>query len=204
MGVLIKEKWAEILVLIILIPFVVWSVNNTIDTGARIAVQESRTQQIIASLPELRTRVAHETIYGNFATALLVSDPFMKDSEWMTEIQLLNATNGQVTRYLTKMVDEDDTRQKWAIYGMSMTKDDRAMSFRAMENMATTVQVKTMVPPGIDPDASFVSSVPASEIQGVLGQVGAIERDIESAPGVRNWPSLMDSATTGALKPKQY
>lgn len=203
MGEWFKEKWVELLILAVLIPSVIAAVAWAFSTGERIAVQENRTQQILASLPELRTRVAHESVYGAFQTAVLVSKPFLRNDQWYIEVQLLDASGGAVTRFETKMADQTDLSSVWAIYGQSLSKDPRAASFDAMQDMATTVELTKMLPSAIDSKSSFVSYVPASEIEQVIQTTGATRQQRVSAPDVNTWPALVDATTSGLLKPEQ-
>lgn len=69
--------------------------------------------------------------------------------------------------------------------------------------MATTVKLTKMLPSSINERSSFVSYVPAREIESVIVQTGAVKQTEDAAPAVNNWPTLLDAATTGPLKPKR-
>ncbi|WP_404927139.1 hypothetical protein [Mesorhizobium sp. ORM16] len=202
MGEWFKEKWIELLILAIIVPSAIGGITWAFDIGAKLAVQENRTETILASLPELRTRVAHESIYGAFQTAVLVSQPYERNDQWFTELQLLDAANGKVTKFETKMTGPNDTDHVWAVYGKSLAKDPKAANFDAMQNMATTVDLTKMLPPTINSESSFVSYVPADQIETVIKTTGATEQNSIPAPDVNTWPTLLD-ATAGILKPQK-
>lgn len=203
MGSFLKDKWPDLVILAITIPFIGAAIIWALDTGERIAVQENRTEQIIASLPDLRTRVAHQSVYEDFRSALLVSEPYHSNDNWLTAIQVLNAETGDVSKYVAKMQNEDDSSKVWEIYGMSMAVDRTAISFSAMGEMATTVQVKDTIPSGINSDASLISNVHASEIEEILTVTGATKIGDDRAPNIRNWPALVNETRMGVLQPPQ-
>ncbi len=194
----IKKKWPELLILAIIIPFVGWFVSQTVDYGQRIAVQENRTAQIIASIPDLRTRVARLTTTQSFQTAILVSVPEVEADKWISEVSMIDNAAKQIVNYQIPLQNGKDFRTAFALYGLARGQDDMAIDFQRMKSIALTADITESVPLSIDANTSFLTSASAQSLESMLDELGAVQVQASSlSVPVLDWSDLMARARAG-------
>lgn len=197
---LVRRKWAEILILAIMIPSFGFLINFVVNYGERLARQEARTDSIIAALPDLRTRVAFESVYSAFKTALIVSKPYMQNASWKSDIHIVDAEHGKTKKYIVILKGRDDVGPLWTIAGSVQRLDNRAVPFSKMVGMGVTLKFKEYPPTFIDKETSFIVYKSAAKIESRLKYLGFKYNSGASVPKVRTWAKLLRALNSNQMK----
>lgn len=194
-----KEKWPELFIIVIVLGGFtsLWWQNWAFNE--RISRQKARTDNIIAALPDLRTRSAYESIYSNFRSAILLSKAREESGKWGMRIRVLDGIKGKASVYKVHVQNPDDLNFNWSLNAIVMQVDAKAINFKDMKSMGITLHYEKFPPDYLVLDSSFVMHVDASQIEGRLRILGAKRVGISTAPKIRTWPMLMDALESSRI-----
>jgi len=193
----LREKWPELLLVVIVIGGGGFLIGQTLDLRDRSIRQETRVDTIVAALPDLRTRVAIETIYSPFQSALFVSNPQKLGDAWNTTIQVVNPDLMQISSFKLATVAEADQQAALAALGLVFSSDAQAVTAEAAQSFALSSNYTGQLPRTIDPRLSIISATDPKILEEFLGTIGAQKYSTTSIPPVRNWVDLVDEVTAG-------
>src|SRR5262245_10826981 len=192
----LKQKWAEILILVILIPGFIWLLKLAWDQNSRIAALETRMAAFVNAMPELRRGIASAALNQPFRSVLIVSRPIPVGGSWEAQVEVLDPENGNITTYVAELEEAAKQMLQVNLIGSIKRLDSNALSFREMHEKESVVGVGDEGPPeAIDGDASFVSYKDAEEIKSALNIFGFQKRDVNPATGIETWPTLKQALT---------
>jgi hypothetical protein len=208
MGKYIKEKWAELLVGAILIPFIaaifaiVWTmrgdlskVDGTLDSVVH------RVNRIAEVLPDLRVRLAYEEINKTPKTLILSTTPYKKGDAWTVTLNIVDTTNGAKKIYSLQEINQKQA--KFAVAGLVYSIDATANSFTDMEKYSVDVKQAKFAPSIVEKSSSFVSYREPEEIAANLKILGYQPQEEKPSTFtityIRDWPSTVDALATGTV-----
>ena len=189
-----RQKWAEILILAIMIPAFGWLLKLAWDLNSRTATLETRMAAFVNAMPELRRGIAAAAINQPFRSAVIVFEPVAAGEAWEGKIEVLDAEEGDITTYVAKLGETTKQMLEVNLIGSVKRIDPNALSFREMQEKERVVGVTGAAPPpAIVGDASFVSYTDAKEIKSALIKTfGFRMKDVRQATGVETWPTLTE------------
>src|SRR5262245_48467475 len=187
----LKQKWAEILIIVITLPALLLLLKLAWDQNSRMVELETRMAAFVNAMPELRRGIASAAINEPFRSALIVSRPTTAGESWEAQVEVLDAEDGEITTYVTKLGQTTKQMLQVNLIGSIKRIDSNALSFREMQEKENAVGVGGEVPPAtIDGDASFVIYTDAEEVKSALKTFGFQKRDVNPATGMETWPTL--------------
>jgi len=190
----LKNKWAEILILVIIIPAFIWLLKLAWDQNSRIAALETRMVAFVNAMPELRRGIAAAAINQPFRSALIVRRPIASGEAWEAQIEILDAEEGSVRTYAAKLEKAAKEMLEVNLIGSMKRIDPNALNFQKMQENEREVGIGgESLPPAIDRDASFVSYTEPAEIKSALKMFGFQMTDVRPATGIETWPTLKEA-----------
>lgn len=197
----LKHKWAEILILVIMIPAFIWLLKLAWDQNSRTSALETRMAAFVNAMPELRRGIAAAAINHPFRSAVIVLQPVaaplkkvMPGEAWEAQIEILDVAKGDISTYTAKLDEASKEMLETNLIGSMRRIDPNALNFREMQENERVVGVGAEVlPSAINRDASFVSYTDPKEIKNALETFGFQMTDATSAIGVETWPALNEA-----------
>lgn len=190
-----RDKWAELLILIIMIPALValLKIGWTLET--RTAGLEARMKTFAKDTAELRVGIAAAAaVNQTFQSAIVVFQPEPKEDDWLMKVEVWDATEGKFSIFTAQL---DDRRKQLLDAGLvaSIKRVDLdALNFREMQEMARIVGIEERtLPRSIDRDDSFIVYAAPKEIEKELQSFGFQIIETRSAKGVNTWPALNEA-----------
>ncbi|MBI3453387.1 MAG: hypothetical protein HY057_11295 [Rhodospirillales bacterium] len=171
----------------------VWNTNSRqIQIDVELKNVTRRIDGMVSSIPEFRLRVAHEAVYGPFATAILVTDPIETSSGWTRSIFIVDAESGRVKKLTDRTVALPIEEKNLAFIGGMNRLDKGATSFAQLENFGVELKLAKYMPLGIDKDLSFISSKHPDQIDRAIKVFKATDDGYFNIDPTHNWATLVD------------
>ena len=128
----LKQKWPEILILVIMTPALMWLLKLAWEQNSRMIALETRLTAFVNAMPELRRGIASAAINQPFRSALIVFRPRAVGEVWEGKIEVLDAEQGDITTYVAKL--DETTKQMLEVNLIGSVKriDSNALSFSEM------------------------------------------------------------------------
>src|SRR5262245_4410107 len=189
-----KQKWAEVLIIVIAFPALLLLLKLAWDQNSRMAELETRMAAFINAMPELRRGIAAAAISQPFRSAVIVSQPVASGQSWEAKIEVLDAEEGNITTYMAMLEEAGWQMLEVNIIASVKRIDTNALSFREMREKERVVGAKGEAqPPAINGEASFVMYTDAKEIKSALETFGFQMTEIGPAIGIETWPALKEA-----------
>ena len=191
----LKQKWPEILTLVIMIPAFIWLLKLAADQNSRMTALETRLSTFVNAMPELRRGIASAAINQPFRSAMIVFSPVAAGEAWEGKIEILDAGEGDITTYVAKLGETTKRMLEVNLIGSVKRIDPNALSFREMleKEKIAGVGGGEAPPSAINGDASFVIYADAKEIKSALKTFGFQMTEVRPATGVETWPTLKEA-----------
>lgn len=201
-GEFLKAKWAEILILAIMIPGFIFLYRLGWTEDTRTAVLETRMNALVNAVPESCRGVASETINQPFRSAVVVYHPIATgDDVWMAQIEILDAAKGDVTTYVAKLDRTGKENLDVGVIGSIKKADFDALNFRQMQEKEALAGLSdaSSPPTTVNRDSSFIIYTDPKEIKDALKTFGFQMGEARPAIGVETWPTLKKALSDGTL-----
>ncbi len=190
----LKHKWAELLILAIMIPALAWLLKLAWDQNSRTAALETRMAAFVNAMPELRRGIAAAAINQPFRSALMVLQPAAAGKAWEAKIEILDVEEGAISTYVAELEEAAKEMLAVNLIGSMARIDPNALSFEKMQENERIIGLSGEgLPQAIDRAPSFVSYTDPEEIKGALNLFGFQMKDVRPATGIATWATLKEA-----------
>lgn len=191
----LREKWAELLILAITVPALVWLITLVFDLASKMKAVEMHLTQSAKNTAELRVGItAAASINQPFRSAIVVFKSSLEGEDWKMNVEIWDPVDGKVSTYTAKLDKRRKELLEVSLIAIVKKVDFDALNFKEMEEMARLVGLGSRsLPDGIIRDDSFVVNSDPMPIEGELKSFGFEKIASGSAKGVDTWRALREA-----------
>lgn len=193
----LRDKWAELLILIIMVPALTWLLKIASDLEIRTAALEKQVANFVKTSAEIRLGITAAALVNQpFRSAIVTFKPVQEETEWTIYVEIFNTVEETFGTYTAKL----DTRRKKlldvSLISSIKRTDLDALNFREMQEMARIVGLsERSLPQNISQEDSFVINSDPREVEKELKSFGFDMITVRPAKGVQTYPALIEMLT---------
>ncbi len=160
-----KERWVEILVVIIVLGTLAFLCKKVVDMSGTLGTVDAKTtstaerlNRIANVLPDIGVRVANEELSRAIQTAVLATKPIQTvDGDWEVAVTVLDAQSSKKWSVPFRLASKGDRQLVDELIGIGAEIDRNFLLLSSLQQYSRTAHVKNASIPGyIDANASFV------------------------------------------------
>jgi hypothetical protein len=194
-GVLMKaEKWLEIIVCVVIIGLLGGLLKLTFDMKYSLGKLEGTTSstseridRIVAVMPDMMIRVAHEETKKPFKAALITTKPIERSpGNWISVVHFMDTEKVKRSTFEVPLDGPDDEELKNLITGIAFRLDEYSLSFNKLKNFSSEIGEPVTFPMEIDDKTSFLLYKSSEKV--------GVELDfLKTTPKIYSLPSKIDT-----------
>lgn len=190
-----RDKWAELLILIIMVPSLVWLIKLALDLESRMQALETHVGESAKNTAELQLGItAAASINQPFRSAIVVFKPSLERKDWRMNVEIWDPVKGEVSTYTAKLDKRRKDLLDVSLIASIKRADLDALNFREMQEMARVLGFGSRsLPDAIDRHDSFVINSGPKAIEDELESFGFEKIATGSAKGVDTWRPLREA-----------
>jgi hypothetical protein len=159
-----KDRWIEILVVIIIIGTLAYLSKRVMDMSATLGGVDVKTSwtaerlnRIAAALPDIGIRVADEELSRTFQTAVVATKPFQAaNGGWELAVTVLDAQSSKKWTLPVRLGSKADRQAIDTLLGIGAETDRDFLPLSRLQQYAWNAHSNGFVPAYVDAKASFV------------------------------------------------
>lgn len=188
------EKWLEIIVCVVIIGLLGWLLKLTVDMKYSLGKLEGttsstseRVDRIVAVMPNMMIRVAHEETKKPFKAALITTKPIERSpGNWISVVHFMDPEKIERSTFEIPLDGPDDKELKNLITGIAFRLDEYSLSFNKLKNFSLEIGEPVTFPMEIDDKTSFLLYKSTEKI--------GVELDfLKAKPEIYSLPSKIDT-----------
>jgi predicted nucleic acid-binding protein len=189
----LKEKWAELLIIVIMIPALSWLLKVAWDLDSRMKAIETQLSSFAKNNAELRVGIAAAAIINQpFRAAIVFFQAVPENQDWRVNFEIWDTAEDEYSTFTAKL----DTRRKQlldaSLVAVVKRTDLDALNFKEMQETARVVGLERPLPESIDQVDSFIVNADPKEIENELKSFGFKMIAMRPSKGIDTWPALRD------------
>lgn len=132
-----------------------------------------RIDAIAEALPDIRVKVAYESVYGPFQSVLLVSDPRPNGDAWTRVIGVYDADSGMLNTFVLPVTAREDDAAVMQIVGRISALQSTSVALDEAEKASVEVNAPMYVSDDLDKGNSYLIRSDAELIIRAVESTGA-------------------------------